>query len=518
MTSARMMSGRFGHSFFFRLSALFPNATAFKAVRRGGQLFLYHRVIPAVLRLDPDQHCAVPVSIAGRVINKGRTFFQFAGSGRDGYPKPWVAAAEHHGYTDLSKAPKLYSWADSNGNGQFEPQEFRFYPDAARGISFHNSGDFTTEGDFIGSTKTNETHALVRLPVGSWEGPDRNAPRWDWNQIETAGDIIADSYGYGSPRGVSVGQDNSVSVAYQAGIMIRNHGQYEGGGWPEAGMRGSRLLSFDSRLQPKFAVGRQSKIAGEENTGMLYYPMQTTGGPNRSIIVNDQTKQPAQVWTHDGLYVGGFFDNRADDGLADGFYKIHGDDNQGATVVTAPNGRTYWLSPYQGHNRLYEIAGWKDWNRTSGALNTPPRTPEIELEGNGLTGRYYKNGKLIFETTEPPIYYEQFKSEPHADKVMPFYKAIWTGFLHPPVTDRFEWQTLIGKSEQVAIWIDGTLCNANGFGKHNLKRAIELTAKHPHHIRIEYINPDGRAELKLLWRSRILDPQRLPSEFLSPDE
>jgi hypothetical protein len=121
--------------------------------------------------------------------------------------------------------------------------------------------------------------------------------------------------------------------------MIREHGQYEGGGWPESALRGSRILGFDADLQPTFAVGRQSKEPAEAGSGVLYYPMQTTWGPNQSVIVNDQTRQPAQVWTSDGLYVGGFFDQRADDGLADGFYQVHGDDNQGATVVMANSTR-----------------------------------------------------------------------------------------------------------------------------------------------------------------------------------
>ena len=500
-------TGRIGDS-------LFPNASAFRAVRRNGELFLYHRVIPAVLRLDQRQRRAIPVAIAGRVINQGRTFFQFAGSGRDGYPQPWVAAAEHHGYQDLKKAPVLYSWADSNGNGQFEPEEFRFYPHAKRGLSFHNPGDFTSGGDFLGATGTNTSQALVRLPVASWEGPDKTAPRWDWNEIEMNGEIIADSWGYGSVRGVSVGPENAVSVAYQAGIMIREHGQYEGGRWPEAGMRGSRLLSFNANLKPVFSVGRQSKIASEAGKGVLYYPMQTVSGPNRTVIVNDQTKQSAQVWTPDGLYVGGLLDGRVDDGLDDGFYQIHGDDNQGATVVTTRSGKHFWLSPYQGHNRLYEITGWDGWKRQSGKVNAPVITPLANSEGQGLKARYYQNGKVVFETIETPTYFQPFGAEPHTDKVTPFYKVVWTGDLHPPVTDRFQFQTLLGKSERVAIWIDGKLCHANGFGKADFDLAVDLSAGSPVRIRIEYINPDARAELKLLWRSRIVDPQPLPRNIL----
>ena len=496
---------------------MFPNAGAFRAIRRDGRLYLYHRVIPAVLRLDSELRRAVPIAIAGRVLNQGRTFFQFAGSGRDGYPKPWVTAAEHHGYQDLHSAPKLYSWADSNGNGEFEPAEFRFYPTASRGLSFHNPGDFNSNGDYLGTANINEPHALVRLPVVDWEGPQKAAPRWGWDKIEIAGEVIADSYGYGSPRCASVAPDDSVSVAYQAGIMIREHGQYEGGGWPEAAMRGSRILAFDSRLSPTFAVGRQSKISAEASTGTLCYPMQTTSGPHRSVIVNDQTQQPAQVWTHDGLYVGGFFDHRANDNFDDGLYRVHGDDNQGATVVTTASGTTYWLMPYQGHNRLYEITGWNDWQRQSGPVDLPARNAVPELNGTGFTARYYRGSKLVLETVEPPIYFEPFGSERHADNVSLHYKAVWTGQVVPPVSDRFQFRSLLGKAEQVAVWIDGRIIHANGFEKTNADHAVELTAGHRHHIRIEYINPDSRAELKLLWHSRITDPQVIPAGRLLPE-
>jgi len=501
-------TGRLGDS-------LFPNATAFRAVRRNGQLYLYHRVVPAVLRLDPKLRKPVPVAIAGRVLNAGRSFFQFAGSGKDGFPKPWVAAAERHGYKDLHKAPKLYSWADTNGDGRFDPSEFRFYPKAKRGISFHNPGDFAKNGDYIGSANTNEPHALVRLPVVAWEGPARAAPRWDWSKLETAGKVIADPYGYGSPRGLSVASDGSVSVAYQAGLMIRGHGQYEGGGWPEGAVRGSRILGFDAKLQPTFAVGRQSKNGAEAGTGVLYYPMRTSEGPNGSVIVNDQTKQPAQVWTGDGLYVGGFFDNRADDGRPDGFYRLHGDDNQGATVVTTKKGKTYWLMPYVGHNRLYQISGWDRWQRQSGNVPLPEKIARRSKAGTGLTARYYQGNKLVLQTTEAPIYHEPFGAEPHKGKIKPPYRTVWSGSIEPPVSDRFQFTSLLGKNERVAVWIDGRIVYAAGMKK-SANRIVNLVAGHRHRIRIEYVNPDGRAELKLLWSSQVVDPNRLPKEALYP--
>ena len=35
-------------------------------------------------------------------------------------------------------------------------------------------------------------------------------------------------------------------------------------------------------------------------------------------------------------------------------------------------------------------------------------------------------------------------------------------------------------------------------------------------VRIEFVNASGRAELKLLWQSRAIDPQRIPTNRLRP--
>lgn len=43
-----------------------------------------------------------------------------------------------------------------------------------------------------------------------------------------------------------------------------------------------------------------------------------------------------------------------------------------------------------------------------------------------------------------------------------------------------------------------------------------LTAGHRHRLRIEYVNPDGRAELKLLWSSRAMDSTRVDKARLFP--
>jgi hypothetical protein len=263
-------------------------------------------------------------------------------------------------------------------------------------------------------------------------------------------------------------------------------------------------------------AGRQSKNPAEANTGMFYYPVQTMPAPNRGVVVNDQTVQPGQVWTHDGLYVGGLFDGRADDGLDEGFYQVHGDDNQGGAMATAQNGKTYWLMPYIGHNRLYEISGWQDWQRQTGQVTRPTEVATASGKGTGLSAKYYAGDQLLHSAVEEPVYYEQFGPERHEGKVAAPFRVVWTGSIEAPMTDEFSITTLIGENEKIAIEIDGKLVHAAGTSN-DVTLNIKMRAGQRYPIRIGYSNNDGRAELKLLWSSRVLDPMRVPQTALFPE-
>ena len=345
--------GRLGDS-------LFPFTGSFRVVRRAGETFLYHRHVPSVVRLDAKQRRAVPVAIAGTVRNSGRSMFQFAGTGRDGFSQTLGDGCGASRLQGFETGAETVLVGGHRWRWRVRPAEFRFYPDASQkkgGVSFHNPGDFNAGGDYLGAAPLNAPPpwCIYRCKAGKARA---KRPALELGPTQARGRTTRRWARLGFAARLTLAPDGSASVAYQAGL-IRDHGQYEGGGWPEAGVTGSRVLAFDAAFRPKFAVGRQSKWRSEANTGVLFYPMQTLNGPGGAVVVNDQTKQPAQAWTADGLYLGGFFDHRADDVRPNGFYGLHGDDNQGGQLVTTKDDRTFWLMPYQGHNRLYEISGWQ---------------------------------------------------------------------------------------------------------------------------------------------------------------
>ena len=123
---------------------------------------------------------------------------------------------------------------------------------------------------------------------------------------------------------------------------------------------------------------------------------------------------------------------------------------------------------------------------------------------------------MILETVEAPIYHERFGGEPHKGKVAAPYQVVWIGYVEPPISDQFQFQSFLGQNEQVTVWIDGRVVYAAGVSN-SVDNKVSLIAGRRHSVRIEYINPDGRAELKLLWFSRVIDPTRLPKAALSTD-
>ena len=77
-------------------------------------------------------------------------------------------------------------------------------------------------------------------------------------------------------------------------------------------------------------------------------------------------------------------------------------------------------------------------------------------------------------------------------------------------------RALLGGDEQVTVTLAGQVVYAAGT-KSAIDDPVELSAGKRYSIEIEYQNPEGRAELKLLWRSRTMDPQRLNKALLYPN-
>ncbi len=499
-----------------RGDGLFPFTTSYRAVRRNGQMYLYHASVPSLWRVDEQSHQLHPLALAARPVTQGRTFHQFAGTGPQGYPAPLAQAAAHHGFANPSDAPAYFSWADHNGNGEFEPQEFLFFKNSLE-PQLHGAGAMDAAGHYHLPTNHNAPFASVMLPAAEWVGPLKDAPVWRWDRSIGRGEITEDQRGFGWIRSLCVDETGRLFAAFHAGLLVREHGQYHGGAWPYQGILAARWLAFDAQGSPLLSAGVHTKSPDLTHQGRFFYPMQLTAGPNDTIFVNDQVHQPATVWTRDGLFVDSLFSRRAEDGLDNRFYRPHSDDMQGVHVVQSRDGRVFWFHPVVGQVLVYEVTGWDTLSRSQAVIVPPENAQPAQRRGEGLFAEYFlpsDPGHALLARNEPVLFHD-----PHASTnpqlPEPPFTVVWQGQLEAPMTDRYRFDALLGADESITVTLDDQ--PALELSQHNANRPWrELTAGQRLRIRVEYRNDTGPAELRLFWESLALDRSPLPRELQYP--
>lgn len=480
--------------------------------RRGGTLYLASPSGPAIGRVDEAGGRIVPVAFAGRVINSGRSFTEFPGTGRDGYPRPWVAAVEQAGWTHLGAAPKTFIWRDQNGNGAADADEFLF--DTNRTFSLNAQAAFDTNLNyFVTAGMGNDKEGvLIKVPSSGWGGARGDVPQWSWDTLRFMGRLPTNAPGFYGIRHLWT-DGRSVFGTLQGGVMIREHGQYEGGAWPYMTITLARLLRWDTadgRLLG--AAGRHTKDPGEKDRGKWFYPMYVEAGARGTVLVNDQVFQPGVIWTRDGLYAGSLWDRRAQDGLPDSLYAPYGDDIQGARMVQLKDGRVFYFCMGVGLWLIYQVEGFDALRESAGTVRPPAAPVAAARQGRGLRATKYDDasGRHVAETcVEPLPYYDPFGAPA---KLPPApCKAFWEGFLEVPFTAGYRFEFMLGGNEQATLTLDGKELLSGGSSAS--PGPVPLTAG-KHAIRIEYTNPDGPAEFKFLWWGDMLDKSRVPAELL----
>jgi len=494
--------------------ALYPFTGKWRPFRKNGKTFLVLEGRAAILRVDEESHRVVPVAIASKAHSGNRTFSQFGGSGRDGYPIPWVAAADHYGRSNLATTPKYFYWGDADGDGEFDPEEFRIPNADPTEVGTH--GGFNSNYDYVYASKLSTDRGFWRLRRTGWADEAEDVPIWDWDQVEPVGTFPEETRGFSHSREAISDEDGNVYGIIQAGVMIRGHGEYEGGSWPYQGIKKARIVKWRPDGVREFLVSRQTKTSSEVGIGKLYYPMKITLGPHGTIAVCDQVFQPNVVWTRDGLYAGTLWDHRADDGLSGDFYRTHSDDMQGIELAALDDGRVYWFNTVQGMQLVFETTGWDRLRRQTGVVSRPETARAPAREGKGLSATYYRErlGKEVaFRTVEAPIYFKPFSGSPHPNMPAPPHRIEWDGFLEAPNTDDYIFEVLKAADERIYVWIDGErfiwdLANTR------VRVAKRLTAARRYRLRIVYENYVERPELKLLWWGTNMDKARVPVELL----
>ena len=516
---------------------------------------------PRVLRVDEANRRLVPVAAIGVADPNPRN--PPAGQLRPPAvgPKPWLDALAKQGFdaTDYNvrNRYRAWSWADTNGNGTVDPEEFKFYdkPGFTYGTSTYPAGFMNLDENW----NIYYPHSTPGVPGGvsiydlipnkGWT--PAGGPIWNWDAIAP---------GPAGPAGAASGVFKDETGAVYACLKGGGEGYGHGVQWSADMYDGTAFIKFDRNGKLVFRVGPHA-TRKDAFPGQLHDPVRLLGKTHGCLAIGQRIVRPLEFYSEDGLYVGGAFDRRADDGLPERLYHWwrvdwdHGGDSAtnkttiqydclaGGSIHTFPDGQVFWYAPGWNMTPVYRIKGWENFRRQEGVITTGG--PQ------GLTGEYFNNpalkGTPVVTRIDPNLWFNWRDKSPDDPSNRPqtagtnqvpvliqtnAFSARWTGWLQAPFSEDFVFSTY--NRGGVRVWLDGKLIiddwkdyagqtfwqRPEQYAK-NASKPIPLVTGQPYSLRVEYYQSGpfkgiNESRIHLNWESPTLQRQHVPASALSP--
>ena len=460
-------------------------------------------------------------------------------------PEAWVGAIRLAGGDPTNVATRVryarFSWADANGDGIMQAEELQLAPGpimGARAVRIDDTltlwqGGTLQHGIYTRYTPTRYTAC--------------GAPVWDITQPEIG------------PK--MAGNGNLVALHFNArgdqymlldggGDGTKSSGTYDtavhGWAWPTTLLDGSAIMQLDHDGQVIWRSGEKA-ARWPHPRAQLMRPRNINGFARGCVAVGDQTEQPCEFWTEDGLYVGGLFDGRdgMDGSLPGGkpdprytwlgvkakrigvnnFYEhslFAGDDMlMGGHVAQLADGSVVFLGHGGNNNPCYRITGWDDWDRLEGALIVAQPAVTAQGTGSGLQGTFFStpdlNGAPALSHTGS-IWFSWQKPWPDGAPTENF-SARWEGVLEPRFSE--EYTLSVYARGEFRLWVDGrevTWARQDYPRDREVKKGhtlpIALRAGQRVPIRLEYRATMSQPNLHLNWESLSQPVEHIPAAYL----
>lgn len=346
----------------------------------------------------------------------------------DKYPKPYLDALAEKGITPEKEWQKRkfwnhFTWADADGDYGVDADELRLHFIGGRGGPPGTGRCLMMDEEL--NTYVAKGKRWRKIPVV--ERSATGAPVWD---LDKAQDAPA-AYQVGSIKDLQVWKDSIYAVAHTEGDGYRIggvHSRGHGWTWPGTQVAGSGVFRWNaSDNSLLFRGGRHAARHPEhELEGQLHYPVQILGPVKGVIGVADKIVHPCELWTTDGLYVGGVMDDRVEDNLPAGVYawwradlaKGEGAENKalhqydmilGGSLFELQNGDLIWFGAGWNNVPVYRIHGVDTIERRKGTVTLNERAEGALAPGRGLQAKYVLGedlkGKTLRQDVDPQIWF-----------------------------------------------------------------------------------------------------------------
>ncbi len=513
----------------------------------------------AVIRVDERRNCLMPVAFLGGVHPSFAT--------RPGAPSWWLAAMNRAGYDPTHAYEHLgFSWSDTNRDGKIDAAEIRLgsigrtwneahcFIDSQWNVYYALRPGYPPLSDMAAKIPSSQPARNAWLFIPNEGAPD--LPVWDWNHAKLSAAGYPEwekTLGASVPAGIFRDREGNTYTACN-GEVNKAAQDVPPRSWPNNSTAACRVHKWNSAGTLEWSVGLHTaepdRLPGEfsQIRGIL-------GEVNDCIVVLDG-RDPASVWTKDGLFAGSLCARRADDGLDDVAYnRINGNDNQWGDVAKNPQGEVLWGGNGDNNILYYRVRGWDRWERLKGKLVVEKPAQPARRRGSGLQAAYFSNpdlsGAPSLQRVDPVIWFGAMGAGPvsvaaptsgpaggPAPQLPPgVLSARWTGFFEPPLSEDFTFvaytygRPLKDKlyGSRIRLWVGDRMAvdewSEVVFQFENLRiltrtcksAAIPLRVGQLTPIRLEYAAAGGaNAHVHLFVGSSSLDERHIPAPLLYP--
>ncbi|HUW31100.1 MAG TPA: PA14 domain-containing protein [Planctomycetota bacterium] len=507
-----------------------------RIVRKDKAAYLIRDSTPVVLRIDEKLHRLVPLAASSTNI----THYW------DSQPK-FIKDLLNN---DRQSKSLSYVWADSDGDGMPQKEEVTFSEWSAWWGGWSMNDDFSVFASGDGKVFGLEPTSLNKLgaPVyGQWG---------KFTEILRAPEGVPGPGGYGACRALFRDQAGNTFAIFNEQDKANHHGW----GWPADMFHRTGVMKWTADGKPAWVVGRHANTRPNP-PGETHNPVQIIGMTHDCVVIGERVVQPALAWDQDGLFVGTFFDGRADDGLPKEIYcwwqataavapdgskgsplpdgAINYDCLVGGAIHTEPKGDVLWFAPGWNNTMVYRVTGWDGWRRQKGSVTVPAAPPSAVRQGTGLQAAYFTSRDLagqpaISRVDEQVAFFWKDGSPEQGKLNANDFSIRWEGFVEAEFTEDYTFSTYA--KDGARLWLDGNpiidawkdyagerwyhyTYNEN-FTK-TLSKPVRLQAGRKYPIKLEYykgaaFKDNNESRIQLNWESPTRQRQIVPKEFLYP--
>ncbi|MEI6257311.1 MAG: FlgD immunoglobulin-like domain containing protein [Planctomycetota bacterium] len=322
--------------------------------RREGKLLMMSNITPEVFELDEKNGTLKPMSV-----------LSFPAGGGPNPPETILKQMKPDG----NWKQYVYSWVDTNGNGQPEDDEFTF-----PGGNF-GAGGMYVDNDFnYYLALSGNLRQWLKLNVGyvrlAPQGFTKHgAPIYDNTKQERLGEPPMDEYGFGQYEDVAIWRDADGSVYC---IYNTNNDKKFGQGFWSPRTGGNRVARWNAAGKLQWVVGRHSATGGAA-PGEGRYFWRIMGTTHDCIVVGDMENSLQHVWDRDGLWVGRLLESPLlTKGVPPEAFQVCGEQFGGSLYTNPKTGEVLFFGSGLNNVPVFRITGWDGWTRKVGTVEIKP--------------------------------------------------------------------------------------------------------------------------------------------------